>query len=298
MKVLIVEEKYNNKKLNTFLLDKFPCLTKGTLYKALRKKDIRVNNIKTCENVALNTGDEVKVFIVDSLLLNSYTEPLKIIFEDNNILLIEKPANIEVTGEDSLTTQVQKIYKEKGINFVEPCHRLDRNTYGIILFAKNQEALSELLLLFKNSKIEKHYLTVVYGIPNKKYEYLVSYLFKDNKKSLVYISDTPKKGYLEIKTSYNVLETNLSKNLSMLDVQIYTGRTHQIRAHLAHIGLPILGDGKYGINKINKKFHKSTQLLCSYSLTFHVSNKSSIISYLDGKTFSLESFPFSLKEVN
>lgn len=121
-----------------------------------------------------------------------------------------------------MSSQIEREYKLNGLNFVKPCHRLDRNTSGIVLFAKNQPALEELLDLFKTGKIEKHYQAITYGIPNKKYQYMTAYLFKDTKKSLVYISDNPKKGYLEIKTSYNVLGTDLKHNLALLDVQIYT----------------------------------------------------------------------------
>lgn len=298
MRTLIVEEKFNEKKLNNFLLSKFDKLTNNTIYKALRKKDIRINNIKINENVTLHTGDEVKIFIIDELLFKISPITLEIIYEDDNIILVNKPINIEVTGENSLTSHIQTIYQEKGFKFIEPCHRLDRNTSGLILFAKNQESLTELLNMFKENKIEKHYRAITYGIPNKKYEYLVAYLFKDTKKSLVYISNDRKKGYQEIKTSYNLISCDKKNNLALLDIQLHTGRTHQIRAHLSHIGYPILGDGKYGINKINKNFHITTQALCSYSVTFHTNPSYKKLNYLDNQTFCLNKLPFNLKEVN
>lgn len=298
MKTLIVEEKFNEKKLNNFLLSKFNGLTNNTIYKALRKKDIRINNVKVNENVILHTGDEVKIFIIDELLFKISSINLEIIYEDDNIILVNKPINIEVTGKDSLTSHIQKIYQEKGFNFIEPCHRLDRNTSGLILFAKNKESLNELLSMFKENKIEKHYRAITYGIPRKKFEYLVAYLFKDTKKSLVYISNDRKKGYQEIKTSYNLISCDKENNLALLDIELHTGRTHQIRAHLSHIGYPILGDGKYGINKINKNFHLTTQMLCSYSITFHVNSSYKKLRYLDGKIFCLNKLPFNLKEVN
>lgn len=298
MKTLIVEEKFNEKKLKNFLLSKFNGLTNNTIYKALRKKDIRINNVKVNENVILHTGDEVKIFIIDELLFKISSINLEIIYEDDNIILVNKPINIEVTGKNSLTSHIQKIYQEKGFNFIEPCHRLDRNTSGLILFAKNKESLNELLSMFKENKIEKHYRTITYGIPRKKFEYLVAYLFKDTKKSLVYISNDRKKGYQEIKTSYNLISCDKENNLALLDIELHTGRTHQIRAHLSHIGYPILGDGKYGINKINKNFHLTTQMLCSYSITFHVNSSYEKLRYLDGKIFCLNKLPFNLKEVN
>ena len=167
-----------------------------------------------------------------------------------------------------------------------PCHRLDRNTSGLILFAKNQTALDILLDKFKHHEIEKHYLALVYGVPKKKSERLISYLFKDSSKSLVYISDVPKKGYLKIITSYSLIES--INNTSLLDVEIETGRTHQIRAHLSYIGLPIIGDGKYGINEINKKFKAKTQKLVSYKLKFSFIKDSGILNYLNGKSFEID----------
>lgn len=128
MKSLIVEEKYNEKKLNTFLLNKFDGLSVNTIYKALRKKDIRVNNVKINENIILHTGDEVKIFIVDDLLFSSNKLTLDFIYEDDNILIINKPVGIEVTGANSLSSYLENIYKDKAISFIKPCHRLDRNT--------------------------------------------------------------------------------------------------------------------------------------------------------------------------
>ena len=281
MKILIVDEKYNNKKLDKFIFDKFPGLSSGLFYKTLRKKDFRVNDGRISENITLHTGDEIKVFINDELLESNISIPT--IYEDDNILVVDKPTNIEVVGENSVTSMLEWKY-----SYIKPCHRLDRNTTGLVLFAKNEESLNILLDKFKNHQIEKHYRATVYGIPKVKKSKLEAFLFKDSKKSLVYISDEPKKGYQKIITSYEVIKEDKKENISVLDVKLETGRTHQIRAHLAYIGLPIIGDGKYGKNEINKKFNKKTQLLESYSLKFNFSSSSGILSYLNEKCIQLK----------
>ncbi len=284
MKKLVVNKKYNNKKLDKFLKDTFPSISNNLFYKTLRKKDIKINGKRVSENVNIFENDEILIYIADNLLENTFN--LDIVYEDKNILLINKPTNIEVTGPKSLTEVVHKLYSS--CEFLPmPCHRLDRNTSGLILFAKNEVSLNILLDKFKNHEIEKHYLALVYGIPKKKYDKLEAYLFKDSSKSLVYISETPKKGYQKIITSYCLIESFDNKT-SLLDVEIETGRTHQIRAHLAYIGLPIIGDGKYGINEINKKFKVKTQKLVSYKLAFRFKTDSGILEYLNDKIFELK----------
>ena len=307
MQKLIVDKKFNNKKVSEFLFSKFNGLTKNTLYKAFRKKDIRINNVKISEDMAVHLNDVITIYIVDDLLYKNIEIPK--VYEDDNILIVDKPSDIEVVGSDSVTSIFEKEY-----SFISPCHRLDRNTTGLLLFAKNKETLNILLDKFRNKEIEKHYLAKIYNsakiVQNYKIQKssalssnrmndcklqlkegvtqtLTAYLFKDIKKSLVYISDTPKKGYVKIETSFTVLEKNKKENYCLLDVELHTGKTHQIRAHLAHIGLPIIGDGKYGINEINKKFGCKTQQLRSYKLKFNFITDAGILNYLNGKEVQL-----------
>ena len=283
MKKLIVPEKYNSKKLTKFILDSFPSLSPNMLYKALRQKDIKVNNVRVNKDCNIFTGDEISIYIADNFFSPNIN--LNIVFEDDNILIISKPANIEVTGENSLTTLIHEKYTSS-VFLPMPCHRLDRNTMGLVLFAKNEDTLKILLDKFKNHEICKKYLALVYGIPKIKKAKLEAYLFKDNKKSLVYISDDFKTGYQKIITSYSVLK-EFNNNSSLLEVEIETGKTHQIRAHLSHIGFPIIGDGKYGINSVNKNFGFKYQQLKSYKLKFNFKTDSKHLNYLNGKEFSL-----------
>ena len=282
MRKIIVDEKYNGKNLNRFLLDNFEGLSLNNLNKALRKKDIKVNGKRVNNNITIYTGDNIEVYIIDEILYANKKIDIDIVYEDENIIVVNKPNKIEVTGDNSLTTLLEKKYNQK----IYPCHRLDRNTTGIILFAKNEEALEILLNKFKNREIEKHYACMVYGIPKEDSKVLTAYLFKDAKKSFVYISDIPKKGYQKIITQYTVLK-KMENNTAILDVNLHTGRTHQIRALLAHIGFPIIGDGKYGIRQINEKFKANTQNLCSYLLKFNFTTDSGKLNYLNHREFKI-----------
>ena len=286
MRELIVNKKYDNKKLSKLLMDKYSGLKYGTFLKALRKKDLAVNNKRISKDCIVFENDKIKIYLDDTLLFKTYNIP--VVFEDSNIIVFNKPKDLEVTGSDSLTSFVNKNYDK---NFM-PCHRLDRNTSGLVIFSKTDKVNNILAEKFKNHEIEKHYIAKVYGIPKKNIDTVISYLFKDTKKSMVYISDTYKIGYKKIITSYKIIKSDKNENTSILDINLQTGRTHQIRAHLAHLGYPIIGDGKYGNNQINKKFNEKTQLLCSYYIKFNFLSDSGILNYLNGKEIILNDIPF------
>lgn len=283
MRKLIVPNKYENKKLSVFLLNTFTNLNKNTFYKALRKKDIKINQKRISQDLLLHEDDEVSIYISDSLLENNFD--LSVFYEDKNILIINKPPQIEVLGNNSLTSKIWQSYENCSFK-PKPCHRLDRNTCGLILYAKTNEAYEILLQKFRQKEIEKHYLSLVYGKPNFNNTTKTAFLFKDTKKSKVYISNSFKKGYQKIITTFTTLE-HYSNGTSLLDVELQTGKTHQIRAHLSYLGYPIIGDGKYGKNEINKKFGCKYQNLCSYILKFNFKEHSGILEYLNGKEFKL-----------
>ncbi|MCI8309398.1 MAG: RluA family pseudouridine synthase [Clostridia bacterium] len=291
MRKIIVDKKYNDKKLNSVLLDIFKNLNINILFKALRQKDIKINGNRVKENLIVYENDVIEVFISDELLFGNEIIDFNIAYEDKNILVIDKPQGISVTEESgksgSSSITLTKLVKEKFGSDLEPCHRLDRNTSGIVLFAKNKESLKILFEKFKSHEIEKHYKAMVYGIPKEEHKILKDYLFKDSKKNIVYVSNIPKKGYLEIITEYTIIEKNIKNNTAILDINLHTGRTHQIRAHLSFFGYPIIGDGKYGNSEINKKFGKKFQELRSYKIKFRFNGNNSILEYLNGVEISV-----------
>ncbi len=245
------------------------------IQKIIKSRSVKINGARVGADVNVSAGDVVYVYLPDR-----EKDGIEVVYRDDNILVVNKNAGIEVQGEGSLTERINNILTDA---VAVPVHRLDRNTMGLVVFALNKTAEKELLDSFKERDIDKTYNCVVVGAPARPSAKLKAYLFKDAKKSLVYISDEPKKGYLPIETNYTLLKR--LGELSLLEVKPVTGRTHQIRAQLAHIKIPILGDGKYGINKVNRRFRVRTQLLCCTKVTFHF--RQGTLKYLDGKSVVL-----------
>ena len=265
-------------KLIDFLREKYKTLSYADAQKLVRTKNAKVNGARVKENVNLVAGDTVEVFVPQQFL---ETQPVEIVYQDTNICVANKPANIEVCDGDDQTLLKQLCLQTKEQLFA--VHRLDRNTTGLVVFAKNKVAKEELDIIFKEHKIEKHYLAQVFGKPPKKSDKLIAYLKKDAKNSVVKIFDEPKPGASKIITNYKVISSK--GDITTLDVEIETGKTHQIRAHLAHIGLFVVGDDKYGDKEKNKLAKKHRQVLCANKLIFKVIDGP--LKYLYNKTIEI-----------
>lgn len=280
--------KTQGEKLSKVVCDKFKNLPYGVFCKALRNKDIRVNEVKVNKDCNVYNGDSVTIYIKEAILYG-YDEKLYIAYEDENILVVYKDKGIlsnNETGKVLDEPTFEDIVKTSLGDNIKICHRLDRNTDGLVIFSKNNNTYLELLNAFKESLIIKKYITFVSN-PNFKSnkEILKAYIFTDKKKGFSYISETLKKGYESIITEYEVLEKY--NDYAKLKVILHTGKTHQIRAHLSFLNHHIIGDSKYGINDINDKFKKYKQCLTAVEYTFKF-NKNSTLNYLNNVKITLD----------
>ncbi len=312
MKTVTVGKNDAGQRVDKFLTKTFPSLPVSMMYKYIRQKDIKLNG-KRCQIAdRVCEGDIIAVYAPDEFLTPAASKyefqyagtKLDIVYEDENILLLNKPVGLLVHPDeneyrDTLIFRVQRYLYEKGEyqpdrenSFVPALvNRIDRNTCGIVIAAKNAAALRILNEKLRKREIEKYYLCIVHGRMEKPEDTLHGYLEKNESQNRVYISERQARGARTIATRYRVLKEH--DGLSLLEIELLTGRTHQIRAHLASIGHPLLGDGKYGTNALNKGTGFTKQALCSYRLKFAFESDAEELQYLNGKEFKLDSVWFA-----
>ncbi len=308
MQILKINKYDAGQRLDKFLTKAVKGLPASLMYKYIRTKKIKVNRKRCEQKQILEEGDEIQLFIRDEFFgspekddgaLARITPKLDIVYEDDNIILCNKRPGVLVHEDDSakentLIMHIKAYLYQKGEydpdeeqSFAPAlCNRIDRNTGGIVIAAKNAEALRVMNEKIKNDEIRKFYLCAVHGKPQKMSDTLTGYLKKNSADNLVTISDKPKDGYKNIITKYKVLATR--RDSSLIEVELVTGRTHQIRAHMAHIGHPLLGDGKYGVNKEDKPRGYKYQALYSYRLIFDFGKDEGYLGYLSGKQVNLD----------
>ena len=300
MREFTVTNGYEKKRIDEFLFDVLPNVKSSFIYKAFRKRNIKVNGRRVPMTYLVCAKDKVQIYIPDQYL-NQNTDDDKsdangpeIVYEDDFIIIVCKPQGIPVQKDSNdeilvldswlqsfIRSRDKKLYEE---NFQALCHRLDRNKGGLVLFAKDSKPLAILEDKFRMHEIGKKYLCVVNGVPKKDFKSF-THILKNSAKSRVFVYDSPVKGSEAITTRYHVLKK--TENFSLLEVELVTGKTHQIRAHLSYIGHPLLGDGKYGINSLNKALKLKWQALWSIELSFNFKSPSAHLDYLKGKTVYL-----------
>lgn len=315
MRTIEIKQNDANQRLDKFLQKRFPSMPKALLYKYIRTKYIKLNG-KKCEiSSRLCDGDVLTLYIKDEFFdapkydtFDFLKAPvsLDIVYEDENILLVDKKPGLIVHQDsnyhfDSLISRIQhylydkKEYNPNDENAFAPAlaNRIDRNTGGIVIAAKNAESLRVLNQKIKDRELVKLYLCLVFGTLKQKSGLLTDYLEKNEKQNRVYISKKPAPNSKTIKTKYKVLDEN--GKLSLVEVELLTGRTHQIRAHMAFIGHPLAGDGKYGANAQNKGINMTRQALYSYKLVFDFQTDAGILQYLNKQEFTVHDVWFEQK---
>ncbi len=313
MKRLTIGPNDSGQRLDKFLTKAVPLLPQNLLYKYIRLKRIKVDGKRCQISHRLAVGEQVELYISDEFFEPAREEfpflaakdGVEVVYEDQNLLLADKPAGLvvhedESGQQDTLINRVLKYLYQKGEyrpedeNSFAPalCNRIDRNTSGIVICAKNAATLRVMNQKIKDREIDKYYRCLVFGRPQPDHAVLRAYMVKDASENQVRVYDRALPGGRTMITEYTVLESN--GRYSLLEVRLHTGRTHQIRAHMAHIGHPLLGDTKYGTNRQNQGLPYRYQALCSWKLVFSFTTPADHLEYLRGKAVSLSRLPFSL----
>ena len=298
-------------RLDRFLAKAVPLLPASLAQKYIRIKRIKLDGKRVERDTRLKEGDLLQLYINDEFFdkprednayLTVANPKLTIVYEDENILLVDKRPGLAVHPHDgaeygrTLIDHIQSYlyqkreWRPREENAFTPalCNRIDRNTGGIVIAAKTAEALRVMNQKIKDRELDKRYLAIVEGTPKQREGSLKGYLFKDAKKNRVFVTDTPQTGAKSCQTNYRVLASR--NGLSLVECELITGRTHQIRAQFAHAGHPLLGDGKYG--KLDKRFDRNYQALYSYKLTFTFSTEAGSLENLNGRSFQVENVDF------
>lgn len=317
MREFTINKNDAGQRLDKFIQKTVKGIPTSLMYKSIRTKKIKVNRKRAELNQMLALGDTVQMFLNEDLFAEKITKnelvsveaKINVVYEDENILICDKAPGILVHSGDgdgkesgkgdasernTLIYHVQSYLAKKGEydpqneNSFTPslCNRIDRNTGGMVICAKNAESLRTVNERIKNNQISKFYLCAVHGQTPRKTDTLRDFLIKDSKNNTVKVLKSHRQGAKEIITKYTSIAYSSKSNLSLLEVELVTGRTHQIRAHMASIGNPLLGDGKYGKeDTVGTKKYKH-QALYSYKLTFLECED--YLSYLNGKTVTVE----------
>ena len=311
MKEFTIGKNDAGQRLDRYLAKAVPLLPASLAQKYIRIKRIKRNGGRCQRDDRLEIGDVLQLYINDEFFdaprednayLTVAAPKLNIVYEDDQIILVDKRPGLAVHPHDgaeygrTLIDHIQAYLYQKrewnprGENSFAPAlgNRIDRNTGGIVIAAKTAEALRVMNQKIKDREMDKRYLAIVEGIPKPQKGTLKGYLFKDAKKNRVFVTDTPQTGSKSCETRYEVLASH--QGLSLVECELVTGRTHQIRAQFAHAGHPLLGDGKYG--KLDKRFDRTYQALYSYKLTFQFTTDAGALAYLNGKSFQVQKVDF------
>ncbi len=312
MKEFRINKNDSGQRLDKFLGKAVPSLPPGLMHKYVRLKRIKLNGKRCSFDERLKEGDLLSMYINDEFFVKAGDDyaflaasgDVDIVYEDENLLLADKKPGLVVHEDesgsaDTLINRIQKYLFEKDewnpedeLSFTPSlCNRIDRNTGGIVIAAKNAEALRILNEKIKSREIDKYYLCLVHGTPAPKNGTIKNYLTKLSAENRVTVSERPQRGALTAITEYSVLKSGGS--LSLVECRLLTGRTHQIRAHMAHIGHPLAGDTKYGLNRDNKSLPFKYQALYSYKLIFDFQTDAGALNYLKGRCFTVENVPFA-----